>query len=210
VTGEADLLLNAGGWAYLVIFVVIFSVGIPFVGVFVPAQLFLLGAGFLAQLGELGLVRVLVAAFVASFLGDLLAYSLGRRYGVHVFDRLPSALHRHVATLQRSLAVHLGKSMVAGRWLGGARALTAPLAGSARVPWRRFLGWNVAASAIWSVGVVALGYFFAAGFARIQGRVGQGALVLVLVAIAVYLGVQRYRAARREDRDIRERAEGPP
>lgn len=193
------MLEESGPWAYLVIFIIIAAEGIPFVGPFIPAQLFLLGAGFVARLGLVGPVRVWAVALVALYGADIVSFYLGRRYGQAFLKRLPQVIQRRTTELRQGLALHLRKSLILAQFLGPARALTPPLAGSAYVPWSRFLLWNAVGCVLWVTFCVGVGYAFGESYARIQEHLGRDALIVLLVLLVVYLGILRFRNARRLD-----------
>ena len=67
-------------------------------GVPLPEDITLIGAGFLAALGAISLPGALVAGFFGVLLGDAILFNLGRRYGRAVFE-LPG--FRRVFTPER-------------------------------------------------------------------------------------------------------------
>lgn len=203
------LLAETGLWAYLIIAIVMLGEAIPLVGAMIPAQLFLLGAGFLVAQHELGGIRVILVAFLGLFVADVISFSLGHRYGNALIDRLPSAFSKRARSLSEGLATHLGKTMILGKFLGPARALTPPLAGAARVGWLRFLFFEAIGSFVWVFVITALGFFFGRIYVRIEHMLGRGSLVLVLVVVVVYLGIMRFRAAKLADR-MQEQPPPPP
>lgn len=199
---SADTIIeSSGSWGYLVIFLIIFGEAIPFLGPFIPAQLFLLGAGFLARLHHLDLLTVWAVALVALYLADIVSFSYGRRYGLAFFKRLPKAVSRKAVGLSEGLATHLRKSLIIAQFLGPARALTPPLAGSAKVPWSKFLLWNAIGCVLWVSTIVGLGWLFGESYRVIHRHLGRDAIVFVLLAIVVYFAVSRYRSARKEERE---------
>lgn len=194
-----QLLAASGVWAYLVIFIVIALEGIPFIGPFIPAQLFLLGAGFVARLGYVGVFRVWALALVTLYFADLFSFWLGRRYGEGFLRRLPRVVQARTRDLRAGLALHLRKSLIVAQFLGPARALTPPLAGSAGVPLGKFLVWNFAGCLLWVTTIVALGWFFGESYQRLQQYIGRDALLVVLAAFVAYIALQRFRQARKLD-----------
>jgi membrane-associated protein len=92
----------------------------------------------------------------------------------------PRQLERATALLRRVG----GRAVFVGRFTAALRALVPGLAGTAGMPYRTFLAWNLAGGVLWAAGFVLLG--FAAGPAwrtaeRIAGRVG---LVLLGAIVA--------------------------
>jgi membrane protein DedA with SNARE-associated domain len=81
-----------------------------------------------------------------------------------------------------------------GRWVGALRAVVPFVAGAAHMPYGRFLAWNVAASIGWVTTVVLLGWTLGNTVAATVDRVG--AVVSVLVVVAIVLWVVRLRRVR--------------
>lgn len=197
---DADqLLAESGGWAYFVVFLIIALEGIPFIGPFIPAQLFLLGAGFVARLGLIGAVRVWAIALVTLYFADLFSFWLGRRYGEGFLRRLPRVVQARTRELRDGLSTHMRKSLIIAQFLGPARALTPPLAGTTNVPLRRFLVWNFVGCFLWVTTMVTLGWFFGESYQRLQAHLGRDAIILLLVLVVAYVTVQRFRAATKLD-----------
>ena len=197
---DAHGVLSAtGSWAYLIIFLIIAMEGVPFIGPFIPAQLFLLGSGFVARLGHLDVMLVWAVALVTLYFADLFSFWLGHHYGEGFLDRLPRVIQARTRELRVGLALHLRKSLVAAQFLGPARALVPPLAGSAHVPLRKFLAWNLAGCFLWVTTMVGLGWFFGASYQELQAHLGRDAIIVVLLIVVAYLAVQRFRQAKRLD-----------
>jgi membrane protein DedA with SNARE-associated domain len=71
------------------------------------------------------------------------------------------------------------------------------LAGSARMPYRKFLLFNAAGGIVWGAVVVALGYAAGASYKSIEGYLGQGSAVLVAVVVVLGVSVWAIRRHRR-------------
>jgi membrane-associated protein len=76
-------------------------------------------------------------------------------------------------------------------------------AGAARVPYRKFLLYNVVGGLIWGVGYCLLGYLAGNAYAVIERRVGAGVAIAVAAVVIAAIGVfvvRRHRAiSRRSD-----------
>jgi membrane protein DedA with SNARE-associated domain len=82
-----------------------------------------------------------------------------------------------------------------GRWLALFRALMPALAGTARMPYGRFLTWNALGGVAWGGAVVLLGYAAGASYRTIEDRFGTAAAIVL--AAAVVLGLAGWRVRRR-------------
>jgi membrane-associated protein len=198
------LLTDTGYWAYAIIAVILLAEAVPVFGALIPAQLFLLGAGFLASIHELNLWLLLIVASVSLFAADVISFALGRRYGLAMFERLPASLSLRVKRLSDGLGDHAGKTLILGKFLGPARALTPPLAGASRLKWGRFLVYESIGSIVWVVLITGAGWVFGRSYHAIERYLGRGAIVLVLVAVVVYLTVMRFRTAKADEKLARE------
>jgi membrane protein DedA with SNARE-associated domain len=196
------ILSEAGRWAYLVVSLVLLLEAVPVLGALIPAQLFLLGAGFLASIGELRLVPLLLVAVVSLFVADVISFAMGRRFGLRLLKRLPAAFAARAQAVSDGLGQHIGKTMTLGKFLGPARALAPPLAGNARVSWLRFLVWEAIGCVIWCVVIIGAGFVFGKSYERIEKLLGRGSLVLLLAVFIAIVAVYRYRMAKKHERDV--------
>jgi membrane-associated protein len=209
------LLSESGWWAYAIIAVVLLFECVPVIGALIPAQLFMLGAGFLTGVQEPGhhilhLYILIPVAFASLYCADIISFQMGRRYGMQVFRSLPAALSRRVRVLSEQLGTHAGKTLVFGKFLGPARGLAPPLAGVAGVGWSRFLVFEAIGSLVWVTVIATIGAFFGHQYQRLERLLGRGAVLVVLVLVVVYLTAMRLRAARKEERLEAEERRAPP
>jgi len=68
------------------------------------------------------------------------------------------------------------------------RALVPAIAGATRIPYPRFLVWNVLGGASWAVTVTILGYAAGGSWQRVESVFGR-AVLLLLCGVAVVVGV---------------------
>ena len=135
-------------------FVAIESLGVPF-----PGETALITASVYA-----GTTHHIAAAAAGAILGDNLGFGLGHWAGTRLLRRYGSyvRLTERRARLARYLFVrHGGKIVFFGRVITGLRTWAAFLAGTNRMPWRRFLIFNTSGGIFWSL-VYGLGYFYLA------------------------------------------------
>jgi len=139
-------------------------------------------------------------AVVAAITGDSVGYEVGRHFGPHllstrVFARRQQGLNR----AQETLRAKGGRAVFLARFTAFLRAVMPGLAGTARMPYPRFLTFNAAGGLIWAVGFTMLGYLAGASYQRVEKIAGQAsAILLAVVVVAVLVFVLR---RRRQDRD---------
>lgn len=156
----ADLAPVLDHWGYIAVggLVLIEDFGIP-----VPGETILIAAAVYGGAGRLNLLVVAVVAFAAAVIGDNIGYAIGRYGGQPLVERwgrfvflTPDRVDRAVSFFAR----HGGKLVTVARFIEGLRQANGLAAGIARMPWRRFLVFNVLGAALWvgvwvTVGAVA-------------------------------------------------------
>jgi membrane protein DedA with SNARE-associated domain len=82
------------------------------------------------------------------------------------------------------------------------------LAGTARMPYGKFLAYNAAGGLAWGVVVVLLGYAAGASYKTIESKFGTGAAIVLAVVVVLGLiawRVRRHVVQRREARETEAR-----
>jgi membrane-associated protein len=192
-----QLVAEASGWAYAVVFVFAFLDALLPV---VPSETAVITAAVVAATGHLSLPLILAAAACGAFAGDNAAYAIGRRFG-------PSAKARYFrgqkgrATIrwtERQLAERGGELILVARFIPGGRTAVTLTAGAARYPWRRFVVFDAIAAVFWASYAALLGYFGGKAF---QHAPWAGLLLALAIAFAVTGALELGRAyARRHHR----------
>jgi membrane protein DedA with SNARE-associated domain len=136
-------------WPYVVLFltVTVSWAGVPAVG---PAAI---GAATVAaSQNKLDLTAVVVVSVLASEVGGICGYAIGRRWGRRLMERPGPHQARRIMVEQR------GERLYA-RW-GGLAVFFTPgiVSGTARMSPYRFAFWNLLASFAWTASVVASTY----------------------------------------------------
>ena len=86
--------------------------------------------------------------------------------------------------------------MFLGRFTAFLRAVMPGLAGTVRMPYRRFLAFNAAGGLIWAVGFTVLGYLAGASYQKVEkiaGRASAALLAILILALLVVLIRRRRR-----------------
>ena len=191
-----DLGSRLGNWTYLLVGVLAFLETSAFVGLIAPGEVAVVFGGFVAGQGAINPVVLWLVVWFCAAAGDSTGYVLGRKLGrswaVKYGDRFGVTAGRFDA-VERFFLRHGGKTIFIGRFIGFFRSLGPFVAGSARLPYGRFLVASLAGAGLWSAVFVALGYVFWRSFHRALHYVQQGNYVfgaLVAVALAGY-GIYR-------------------
>lgn len=175
-------------WAYLLIAVLAAAEGSAFLGLFLPGEAAMLVGGFIAYQGNASIGVMIAVACVGAIVGDSLGYEIGKRLG----PRLKTSWFGRKVGEQRwdKAAAYLrergGRAVFFGRFIGVLRSLVPALAGSAGMPYRTFLRFNVAGGVVWATTFVTLGYVTGGSWKVVKQWAGRASLVLlVLIALAV-------------------------
>jgi membrane-associated protein len=195
MSGLVDRILSLPGWLVLLIAgAVVFSEDALFVGFVIPGETVAVLAGASAKLGHVSLIAVLIVVIVAAIVGDTVGYEIGRHAGTRVL-RLSflEKRRKRLDEAQDLLARRGGSAVFLGRWVAFFRAVMPALAGTARMPYRKFLAWNAAGGIVWGAAVVLIGYAAGASYARVEKSVGRDAALIVVGILIVAVLVWRVR-----------------
>ena len=135
-------------------------------GVFplIPSEAAVLAAGVFAHTGRPSLWLVVVATALGVFVGDHLAYGLGRSFlGPRLIGRSPR-VSAAVARAGRRLDRRAGLLIVTSRFLPGGRVTMNAACGTARLPLSRFSPASAIAALAWAAYTAGLGYLGGAAF----------------------------------------------
>jgi len=193
---EITELLARHGIVLVFVNVLLAQAGMP-----LPAVPMLIVAGALVAQGEFALAPLLLAAVAASLMGDIPWYFAGRRYGYRILGTLCRVAIEPDSCVKQTENIFVrwgGRSLMAAKFIPGFATVAPPLAGTMRLPFRRFVLYSAAGALAWAAAPVAAGAFFHAEVEWLLARLetmGAGALAVVGAALAVYLGakaIERY------------------
>lgn len=199
MSGIVHHILNASTWAVLgLVGLIVFAEDALFVGFVLPGETAAILGGVAAKLGHVPLWAVLVTVIAAAIVGDSLGYEIGRHFG-------PRVLRLHLLDKRRQrlddardfLARRGGSAVFLGRWVAFFRAVMPALAGTARMPYPRFLIFNAAGGAAWGTVVVLVGYAAGASYSTVEKTLGRGtalAVLAIVVVAALVWHIRKHRA----------------
>ncbi|MCC7319419.1 MAG: DedA family protein [Rubellimicrobium sp.] len=173
----------------------------------IPSELIMPLAGYLAALGRMDPVLVVLVGTLGSVLGGLVWYELGRALGRERLLRLV-ARWGYLATIsvaetEAALAWFAragGWTVLAGRLVPMVRTLISIPAGLAGMGRGRFLALTAAGSAIWVSALTFAGWILEANYARVEGWLDPVTTVLLAAVVVTYVWrMLRMRARRPGD-----------
>jgi membrane protein DedA with SNARE-associated domain/membrane-associated phospholipid phosphatase len=180
-----------GPWTYALVGAFAFLETGAFVGLVVPGETALLVGGVVAGQGRISIVLVIAIAWTAAVLGDTTSFFLGRRLGRDFMLRHGPRVgitRQRLEQVEAFFDRHGGPTILLGRFVGIVRAIAPFVLGSSKLPFRRFLPYDVVGAGLWSAALLLLGYVFwhslstAVDIAK-QGALALGAVIAVVVAI---------------------------
>jgi membrane-associated protein len=176
-----DLVSNASGWAYLIVFLLAYLDALVPV---VPSETSVITAGVVAAAGDLNLMAIVAVAAGGAFLGDNTAYFVGRRFGTRINDRFfrSDKARKRVEWAHQQVSERGGELIVVARFIPGGRTVVTLSAGTLGYPWRRFVIFDAAAALIWALYASLLGYFGGQAFEQAPWK---GLLLALAIAFAV-------------------------
>jgi undecaprenyl-diphosphatase len=204
------VLLSVGGhlgkFTYLLVGVLAYLETGAFIGLVAPGETAVLLGGVVAGQGKVDVVVLIAIVWACAAAGDFTGYALGHKLGRGWLERhgervkiTPERLEKVEAFFGR----HGGKAILIGRFVGLVRPLAPFLAGSARMPLRRFAPYDIVAAGLWSATFVLLGYVFWHSLHQALQLAKRGALALgalLVLVIAVVAGVRWLREPSNRER----------
>jgi membrane-associated protein len=157
-----ELLSTAmSGWlGYAMLTGIVFAETGLLVGFVLPGDSLLFTIGVVAGAGQLNLVIIMVLLICACLLGDWCGYLLGRRAGPAIFNRPDSRFFKqeHLQRTQAFYEKHGGKTIIYAKFVPIIRTFAPFVAGVAKMPYGRFLSFDVFGAIGWVFSMTMLGY----------------------------------------------------
>lgn len=154
-------ILNFGAFVYSILFSIIFiETGLVIIP-FLPGDSLLFAAGAFASRGSLSLFLLLISLSIAAILGDSLNYWFGHSIGRKAFQKnWPFLNYNHLYKTEEFYEKHGGKTIIIARFLPFIRTFAPFVAGIGKMPYPKFLSYNVIGGLLWVFLFVLAGFFF--------------------------------------------------
>jgi membrane protein DedA with SNARE-associated domain len=193
-----DWLTNAVSGSPVTYLVVLLAAGGDVIIPLVPSETIVVSAGVLAAKGKLLIYLLVPAAALGAFIGDNIAYGLGRTGGDPVAARLFKGEdgRRRLEWAERAIQRHGGILIVAGRFIPGGRTASTFAAGTLEMPYRRFLIADVVAAVAWALFAAMLGFIGGSAFQDSSWKPFAASLAiatLITLSLEVFRRVQKRR-----------------
>ena len=197
-----DIAQALGRWTYALVAGLAFLETGAFVGLVAPGEFTVILGGVIAGQGEINVMLLLALTWLAAFLGDTTSFAIGARLGRGFLERHGPRVKitpERLSQVEGYFAKHGGKTILIGRFIGLVRALAPFVAGSSKMPYRRFAPYSVMGTGLWAATFVLLGYFFWRSFEEVAGIAGRATVVFGVLVGAIVAVVYAYRRLRHEE-----------
>lgn len=160
----------------------------------IPSEVIMPLAGFLAAQGKLAFIPTVIAGTLGAVLGTGFWFVIGAWFGAsrlkrwaarygRVMTLSPADIDRAQAWFDRKG----GAAVLIGRMIPAVRTLISVPAGIARMPLRRFVGYTILGSFLWTLVLTAAGLLLEANFHRVADVIDPVSKVVVAVVVLAYL-----------------------
>ncbi|WP_448058577.1 VTT domain-containing protein [Cellulomonas hominis] len=196
-----SLIESFGTYALVGIVIVVFiETGLLFP--FLPGDSLLFTAGALVAQETLDFPLWLLCGllFLAAFAGDQVAYLIGRTLGPKVFSRPDSRFFKqsYIDQTYGYFDRYGGRTIIVARFIPFVRTYAPVAAGVGKMSYRHFVSFNIIGAALWGVGVTLLGYALG-NITFIKDNI-EALLILIVLISVVPVGIELWRARRKEQR----------
>ncbi len=197
-------LQDLNGYPVLFTYVFVFLAALvetaPFIGLFIPGQIFVILAGVVAYEGWANFYLLVFLAAMGGIIGDWIGYHLGSLYGEKWLKRHPKLFFLEHLPYEKSkqyFKKYGGITVVLGRFYGVTRAFTPFIAGTAKMERSTFLFYNIFGGFFWAYTSVGIGYVFGEAYPVIEKVLGRVFLMTLLAFVLIFFLYRRYRTVRK-------------
>jgi membrane-associated protein len=176
-------LIRTGG-APLICGIVFIETGF-FVGFFLPGDSLLITAGIFAAADVIPLRWLLAPVMLCAIAGDQIGYWIGRSAGAALYKRKDSFFFRreHLQRAHDFYEKYGGRAVILARFAPIVRTFCPPVAGAARMPYGRYLGYDIIGGIFW-VGAMILG-----GYTLGRSVPNIGRYIHYVIAVVVFVSI---------------------
>ncbi len=188
-------LIRSGG-APLVCTIVFIETGF-FVGFFLPGDSLLVTAGIFSALPDgIPLKWLLLPVMLCAIVGDQIGYWIGRSAGVALYRRQDSLFFRrsHLQRAHDFYEKYGGRAVILARFIPIVRTFCPPVAGAAKMPYARYLLFDICGGILWVGTMILGGYALGSSVPNIGERIHYViAVVIVLSILPAVISILRSR-----------------
>lgn len=187
-----ESLIQYHGYSVMTLIILLGNIGIP-----VPEETVVLVSGFLARKGTLDYRIVYPVCVLSATVGDSIGYWIGRTGGTRLILKYGNFLGltpQKVSKFEEFFKKHGNKAVFLARFVAGLRFLGGPLSGTARMPFKTFLIYNLSGAVVWVFVMTQIGYHF--GVAVVHAVEKWKWIMLAALVIAGAIQVRKWKPGR--------------
>ena len=189
-----DFLLLNGGYLGIILFLVLTGCGLP-----IPEEVPIVLAGVLSSQGRMEPEFAFAACLFGALLGDSVMYAIGYHFGHGLLLKHPK-LGKIVGAereeyFEQAILRHGFKVMLLARFMVGIRGPVYLAAGVVRMPFRKFILWDLVCATLVVTTCFALSYFYGQQITELV-RNAELTLTLVICILGVVAGLWWMRSRR--------------
>jgi len=189
-------LIRSGG-APLICGIVFIETGF-FVGFFLPGDSLLITAGIFAAADVIPLRWLLLPVMLCAIVGDQIGYWIGRSAGAALYKREDSFFFRrsHLQRAHDFYEKYGGRAVILARFVPIVRTFCPPVAGAARMPYGRYVMFDIFGGIFWVGAVILRGYSLGRSVPNIGKYIHYVIAVVAVVSILpAVMGILKSRKA---------------
>ena len=189
-------LIRSGG-APLICGIVFIETGF-FVGFFLPGDSLLITAGIFAAADVIPLRWLLLPVMLCAIVGDQIGYWIGRSAGATLYKRQDSFFFRrsHLQRAHDFYEKYGGRAVIFARFVPIVRTFCPPVAGAARMPYGRYVMFDIFGGIFWVGAMILGGYSLGRSVPNIGKYIHYVIAVVAVVSILpAVIGVLKSRKA---------------
>ena len=156
----SDIIRIFGPLSYLILFIVIFLETGIVLAPFLPGDSLLFIVGVFTAHGSFNLALIYAFLVIAAILGDSVNYVIGSYFGENVFSRSRLFKREYLEKTKKFYAKHGGKTIFFARFIPIIRTFAPFVAGVGKMPYKKFISYNVIGGIVWVSFFLLAGYFF--------------------------------------------------
>ncbi len=159
-----DMITLLKTFGYAGVWTALFIEGAFIFGIFLPGDTLLFPIGILAGQDIFNLWIMLPGCFISAFLGNLVGYEIGKRWGLRILEKYKGKLIKesHIISCNHFFDKYGAFTVVISRFIHFARTLVPFMAGMTGMAYKPFVIYSALGALLWATGVPLLGYFLGA------------------------------------------------
>lgn len=176
------------GGIYVLTFIIFAETGL-LVGFFLPGDSLLITAGVLTNsanpnyVAGLDIVQLNIVLVIAAVVGNQTGYFLGHKIGDKIWQKPDGRFYKkkNLLAAQEFYKKYGGFSVVAARFIPIIRTFVPFVAGVARMPYKKFVWWDVSGGVLWITSMLWVGYYL--GQTSLANRLDKIIVIVIFVSL---------------------------